>query len=491
MCSQTLRDSGFTIFVNYVSKRIHVSSLKEVFQVYGVVLDVFIAYKSLKRKFADSIFAFVRFSNRDEASLAVKRADGRVLDGFKIRVFHDNTPVRLCKKVDGVRRFNKVWKPVLREARSFKEEEGGVTVAGGFPIQKFVGQQAGIHFSSTAGVHVRVGDDGVARFPSKLSVAKVLVEVQSESSFSENVSIFMEGRVVSIKVLEFGTANEGVPSANRSVDLAVESAASGSSVGKNGIPISSGGILSEACNKESLGDCFKDHVVDPTMRGCGFEVGREHDSFQTPNSSNHVGLQRVEFDGVVRDGFNIAKSFLVDASRKKVSGMVVGDGDGSPDCGFPRGIGTKVDTLVEYNNVCPGGEEDELKVGPILACASAKGNSFNKLNSNFVHAGRDFEETSVVPQRSFSFNMKMKKFGSMLNIQGKVLSKTERRRRDRALKKFNLNKSDLLFSELSGTSISNSVLKQRWAEAFVEAQEAVYLDKQLGIMFGSPETGVL
>ncbi|KAE8730221.1 pantothenate kinase 2-like [Hibiscus syriacus] len=64
-------------------------------------------------------------------------------------------------------------------------------------------------------------------------------------------------------------------------------------------------------------------------------------------------------------------------------------------------------------------------------------------------AGRDFEETSVLPQRSFSFNMKMQKFGSMLDIQGKVLSKVERRR-DRALKKFNLKKLDLLFSELSG-----------------------------------------
>ncbi|XP_039036835.1 transformer-2 protein homolog beta-like [Hibiscus syriacus] len=104
-----------------MSKRIHVSSLKEVFQVYGVVLDVFIAYKSLKRKSVGFTFAFVRFRNRFEANLAVRRADGRVLDGFKIRVFHEYKYDRLS--IDVVSSLNKVWKPVLRDARSVLKDK--------------------------------------------------------------------------------------------------------------------------------------------------------------------------------------------------------------------------------------------------------------------------------------------------------------------------------------------------------------------------------
>ncbi|KAE8706888.1 hypothetical protein F3Y22_tig00110387pilonHSYRG00110 [Hibiscus syriacus] len=105
--------------------------------------------------------------------------------------------------------------------------------------------------------------------------------------------------------------------------------------------------------------------------------------------------------------------------------------------------------------------------------------------------GRDSEESLSLPLRSFTKNLKLKKFGSMLDIQGKVLSKAERRRRDLALKKFNLSQSDLLLSELSDTSISDSVLKQRWAEAYVEAHEAVFLGRQLGLVGGSPENVIL
>ncbi|KAE8735606.1 hypothetical protein F3Y22_tig00000340pilonHSYRG00758 [Hibiscus syriacus] len=48
-----------------------------------------------------------------------------------------------------------------------------------------------------------------------------------------------------------------------------------------------------------------------------------------------------------------------------------------------------------------------------------------------------------------------------------------------------------LLSDLSGTSISDSVLKQRWVEAFIEAHEAMYVDRQLRLMVGSPEMVVL
>ncbi|KAE8657379.1 hypothetical protein F3Y22_tig00116995pilonHSYRG00008 [Hibiscus syriacus] len=57
---------------------------------------------------------------------------------------------------------------------------------------------------------------------------------------------------------------------------------------------------------------------------------------------------------------------------------------------------------------------------------------------------------------------KQKKFGSLLDIQDKFLSKAEKNKRDRALKRLKLLKSDLNSSELSGSSLYDSDLKKRW-----------------------------
>ncbi|GMJ09231.1 hypothetical protein HRI_004592300 [Hibiscus trionum] len=80
------RRLGFTVFVNYVSKRIHYRTLKEAFEGYGSVRDVFVAYNSLRRRGSSSTFAFVRFKSLDEAKNAVKEGNERLLDGFRIKV---------------------------------------------------------------------------------------------------------------------------------------------------------------------------------------------------------------------------------------------------------------------------------------------------------------------------------------------------------------------------------------------------------------------
>ncbi|XP_038999272.1 uncharacterized protein LOC120124752 [Hibiscus syriacus] len=119
------------MFVNNVSKRIHSKTLKESFQAYGVVTDVFIAYRSRMRLLVGSTFAFVRFRNKSEADKAVCKDDGRFIDGFKIRVFHDNKGVvEVERAVDGSS-IKKVWKPSLRDSRSFKEVLEGLQSAEG------------------------------------------------------------------------------------------------------------------------------------------------------------------------------------------------------------------------------------------------------------------------------------------------------------------------------------------------------------------------
>ncbi|GMI63987.1 hypothetical protein HRI_000068000 [Hibiscus trionum] len=81
------RRLGFAIFIDNVSKRIHYETLKEAFQAYGCVFDVYIAYKSLKRKDKPTTFSFVRFGTEIEARSVVERSNGRLMDGKQIRVF--------------------------------------------------------------------------------------------------------------------------------------------------------------------------------------------------------------------------------------------------------------------------------------------------------------------------------------------------------------------------------------------------------------------
>ncbi|KAK8990187.1 hypothetical protein V6N11_008702 [Hibiscus sabdariffa] len=81
--------SGFSVFVNYVSKKIHPLTLKEAFSVYGKVLDVYIAYNNSRRRNMQNTFAFVRFSKEEEGQAAVEKANNRVMDGFKIKVYWD------------------------------------------------------------------------------------------------------------------------------------------------------------------------------------------------------------------------------------------------------------------------------------------------------------------------------------------------------------------------------------------------------------------
>ncbi|KAE8701632.1 Guanylate kinase 1 [Hibiscus syriacus] len=93
----------YIVFVNNVSKRIHRDTLNKAFQAYRAVSDVFIAYRSRRRLTVDSTFAFVRFRSKSEADTAVRRADGRIMNGFKIRVFHDNMGVANNKRSENVK----------------------------------------------------------------------------------------------------------------------------------------------------------------------------------------------------------------------------------------------------------------------------------------------------------------------------------------------------------------------------------------------------
>ncbi|KAL4346370.1 hypothetical protein GQ457_17G015750 [Hibiscus cannabinus] len=94
---------GFSVFVDRVSKKIHVSTLKEAFSLYGNVSDVYIAYNNPRRISMAHTFAFVRFPTLEEAQRAVERGHKRRMDGFFIRVF-------MGKNEQSMGRVNQAWK---------------------------------------------------------------------------------------------------------------------------------------------------------------------------------------------------------------------------------------------------------------------------------------------------------------------------------------------------------------------------------------------
>ncbi|KAK8669846.1 hypothetical protein V6N13_104615 [Hibiscus sabdariffa] len=78
---------GVSVFVNFVSKRIHRAIVRDVFSEYGNVIGTYMAYHNVKRTKSKHTFAFVRFASREDADKTVTRGNNRRMDGFYIKVF--------------------------------------------------------------------------------------------------------------------------------------------------------------------------------------------------------------------------------------------------------------------------------------------------------------------------------------------------------------------------------------------------------------------
>ncbi|GMJ11822.1 hypothetical protein HRI_004851400 [Hibiscus trionum] len=120
------RRVGQAVFINNVSKRIHHRTLGEAFSVYGTVLDVYIAYRNPSRQGKRTTFAFVRFNSRSGVRKAVDFGDGRILDGFRIRVFEERAKAR--SKSQGAEISNTLKQPfaAFRDNRSYTDVVRGV-----------------------------------------------------------------------------------------------------------------------------------------------------------------------------------------------------------------------------------------------------------------------------------------------------------------------------------------------------------------------------
>ncbi|KAE8732763.1 hypothetical protein F3Y22_tig00001732pilonHSYRG00047 [Hibiscus syriacus] len=269
-------------------------------------------------------------------------------------------------------------------------------------------------------------------------VVRVL-EVRMLDNSLVNLSISEVRKKKEIEVEKVGVVvdNEDVSQAN--LDAAPsEASESGSSYEKIGSPFPGCESFDVACFGDNLADRKKVSGGKPIKVGCGFD----EDSLVVKPSSARV--------------LNIEVGVLEEASDV-----------GSPDIGLLQGLGLQAEEFMDSSN------------------------SIIKENSGIEHVEGACEDVSLFPYQFMKKKKKVKKFGSLLDIQGKVLSKAERRMRDRALKSAKVKKSDLLASELSGTSLSDSDLKKRWDAAYFEAEETLAAAKLLGIKFAGHDSKVI
>lgn len=72
----------FTVFVDNLPKSMNVGWLRQLFNPFGCVKDVFIPNK--RSSFYNTKFGFVRFKKREEASSAIEDLDGIVIRNLQL-----------------------------------------------------------------------------------------------------------------------------------------------------------------------------------------------------------------------------------------------------------------------------------------------------------------------------------------------------------------------------------------------------------------------
>ncbi|KAK9033292.1 hypothetical protein V6N11_018325 [Hibiscus sabdariffa] len=84
------------------------------------------------------------------------------------------------------------------------------------------------------------------------------------------------------------------------------------------------------------------------------------------------------------------------------------------------------------------------------------------------------------PEREFCFK-KVNRYGFLFEFQDKAISDLETKKIDRAIRRERKRGKSKEISELSGHSLSDSDLQNRWLLSIREAKKALELGKSIGI----------
>ncbi|GMI83742.1 hypothetical protein HRI_002043500 [Hibiscus trionum] len=86
---------GWVLFVDNLSRRIHRSTLMELFSHYGRVRRMFIPVINNRTKYKSSTFAFVTVADRSELERCIRFLDNSVIDGLRVKVSKARYPKAL------------------------------------------------------------------------------------------------------------------------------------------------------------------------------------------------------------------------------------------------------------------------------------------------------------------------------------------------------------------------------------------------------------
>ncbi|XP_039007793.1 RNA-binding protein with serine-rich domain 1-like [Hibiscus syriacus] len=79
-------DKEWTVFVDNLSKRVTRRELREIFDIYGRVLRVYIPSFMVKPNYKSSTFAFVQYAMEEGCRRAIQNVNGTLIDGKRVSV---------------------------------------------------------------------------------------------------------------------------------------------------------------------------------------------------------------------------------------------------------------------------------------------------------------------------------------------------------------------------------------------------------------------
>ncbi|KAL4385494.1 hypothetical protein GQ457_15G020430 [Hibiscus cannabinus] len=149
-------------------------------------------------------------------------------------------------------------------------------------------------------------------------------------------------------------------------------------------------------------------------------------------------------------------------------------------------------------------KERETKVDSGICIHKAWTNSLNaQINEGAIIDSEIDKEDLVIGENDCDLSLeledrkrkncgaKKKKYGSMLDLQSRVISDKERKKRDKALRRRSLEDSFLENSELSGKSLSDSDIKAKVSSMVKEAKQVIDMGKLIGVSIVGNEDEVV
>ncbi|KAE8693418.1 Polycomb group protein FERTILIZATION-INDEPENDENT ENDOSPERM [Hibiscus syriacus] len=116
-------DKEWTVFVDNLSKRVTRRELREIFNIYGRVLRVFIPSFMVKPNYKSSTFAFVQYAMEEGCRRAIQNVNGTLIDGKRVSVGVAKYKKERRRAIDDK---SSKWKEVVNVEERAEHDRAGI-----------------------------------------------------------------------------------------------------------------------------------------------------------------------------------------------------------------------------------------------------------------------------------------------------------------------------------------------------------------------------